>query len=136
MKKSKKEAVKKAGILVLYPVVWIMCLACFWYNHEYVDAMGYALIVIWFLVPLTTFVSSLLIGLKNCLGKLNFIVPVVYGITYMLTGYLTFDLANTLHSGNVNTPEWYMIIVGAMISAVGLAIGWVFYKPAEIENKK
>lgn len=131
MKKSKKETVKKAIIFALYPVMWTLCITYFWYNRDYVDAMGYALIVIWFLIPFATLVSSFFIGFKNYLGKLKFVLPVFYGVMHMLTGTLTFDLANTLHSGNINTPEWTMLPLCMMISALGLAIGWALCRTPE-----
>lgn len=128
MKNDIKQKLKKTIIIVAHPAIWCACIANFWVGSEYLDAMGYSLIVIWFLIPLVTFVSALCIALNNYLGKLVVLLPVYHGAAYMLTSYLTFSLANTLYSGNINMPDNKLLVAGCVLSLIGCGIGYVFRK--------
>ena len=46
----------------------------------------------------------------------------------MLTYYTTFNLSNMLAFDKINTPEWSMILIGSIISLMGLGIGTLIYK--------
>lgn len=53
-------------ILVLtYLVIWALSIIIFWFFTSGSDAMGYSLMFLWIILPVTTFVISLLIGKKT-----------------------------------------------------------------------
>ena len=78
---------------------------------------------LWVLLPVTTFVYSVLIGKNNYWGKWKWISSLVFGVMYMLAEYATFSVANMISCNKINLPEFTMILYGAIISIVGLGIG-------------
>lgn len=109
--------------LLIYLSVWCVTVAIFWLfiNNPLVILFG--VIVFRVLLPVTTFVVSILIGANDHWGKYKWITPIVLGIMYILCGYATFSVANTIASGNINVPEVKLAFPAAIISIVGLAIG-------------
>lgn len=126
MKLTEKETAKRIITLAAYPVIWALCIACFWVRSEFLDAMGYSLIVIWFLIPFSTAAVSFFIGKKDYLGKLKYASPLFFGTMFMLLDYLTFSLANTVAFGKLNEPEAELFVAGTAISLISLIIGVVF----------
>lgn len=109
--------------IIIYLSVWCVTVAIFWLfvNNPLVILFG--VIVFRVLLPITTFVVSVLIGANDHWGKYKWIAPVILGIMYILCGYATFSVANTIASGNINMPEVKLAFPAAIISVVGLAIG-------------
>lgn len=85
--------------------------------------MGYSVMFLWILLPVTTFIYSLLIGKNNYWGNRKWLFPLGFGIMYMLAEYATFSAANMISFSKINAPEFSMILIGAIISAIGLGIG-------------
>lgn len=90
--------------------------------------MGFALVFLWFLIPITTFAVSLLIGLNNYWKEWKWFLPILFGIMHMLAGYATFSMKNmvAISFERINMPEFEMILVGALISYFGIGIGTLF----------
>lgn len=118
-----KNKLAKLILIISYLAIWAFALITFWFFTDSSDAMGYGVMFLWVLFPVTTFVLSLLIGKNNYWGKLKWISAVVFGVMYMLAEYATFSAANMTTFGNINAPEWGMILGGGIVSAIGLAIG-------------
>lgn len=100
----------------------------FWVALSPTDAFGYSLIFIILLNPSVIFISNLFIGLKIKRRKIDYVIPIGYGVLYMLLGYLTFSLGNMLAHGNINFPRLEPFIVGTLLSYGGLFIGTWFKK--------
>ena len=47
---------------------------------------------------------------------------------YMLAEYGTFKMANNIAANKINAPEWGMIVIGAIISAIGILLGSLWKK--------
>ena len=45
------------------------------------------------------------------------------GIFYMLAEYATFSAANMAAFHKINSPEWSLLVIGTIISVIGLVIG-------------
>lgn len=116
-----KNKLTKIVLTAAYLVIWAFSLIVFWFFISGSDATGYSLMFLWILLPITTFVISLMIGKNNYRGK--WFSSVVFGIMYMLAEYATFQAANMAVSGKFNMPNLEMIPVGAVISLFGLGIG-------------
>lgn len=116
-----KNKLTKIVLTAAYLVIWAFSLIVFWFFISGADATGYSLMFLWILLPITTFVISLMIGKNNYRGK--WFSSVVFGIMYMLAEYATFQAANMAVSGKFNMPNLEMIPVGAVISLFGLGIG-------------
>lgn len=113
----------KLILMISYLVIWAISLITFWFFMSGSDAMGFSIMFLWVLLPVTTFVVAFLIGKNNYWGKGKWISVFVFGIMYMLAEYATFSTANMVAFDKVNTPKWGMILVGVIVSAVGLGVG-------------
>lgn len=73
------------------------------------------------------FVIAILLGRKNRIGKWALICPLVFGLFYMATDYLTFRLANMTAFEHFLYPEFVMIPIGALVSCAGVLLGWAVH---------
>ncbi len=126
MKLTEKQTAKRIITFAAYPIIWALCVASFWVRSEFLDAMGYSIIVIWLLIPFSSAAVSFFIGKNGYLGKLKYASPLFFGTMYMLLDYLTFRLANTLQFGKLNKLEPELFAAGVAISLISLIIGVVF----------
>lgn len=120
--KSKKK-LSMIILIVTYLGIWAISLIAFWFFHSGSDALGYSIMYLWVLLPVTTFVISLLIGKNNYWGNWKWLFTIGFGIMYMLAEYATFRTANMITFNKINMPEFVMIPMGAVISFVGMGIG-------------
>lgn len=120
-------------LIATYLGIWSIALIAFWFFISGSDALGYSLMFLWILLPVTTFVISLLLARNDYIGKWKWFSAIVFGIMYMLAEYATFSAANMIAVKKINMPEFKMIFAGAMISLVGIGIGTVIKR---IKSKK
>lgn len=120
-----KETRNHAGLLfdLAYLIIWGLSVAVYWVFMSPSDVMGYTLLFVYILNPISILLISLLIGLKGAWGRRAWAAPVLLGAAYMLLPYVTFSLGNTVVTGNVHAPEIGMALIGAGISAAGLGLG-------------
>ena len=125
-----KSTAKKNKLITLlsYLLIWAVSMIVFWCFTGGSDAMGYSLMFLWIILPITTFTVSAVIGKNDFWGTGKWAFPLFFGAMYMLAEYGTFSMANNLAFGKVNPPEWGMVIAGAIISAVGMLAGTLFRK--------
>jgi len=130
-----KNRLAKLILTVLYLAIWAIALITFWFFTDGSDAMGYGVMFLWVLLPVTTFVLSLLIGRNGYWGKLKWLSTIIFGVMYMLAEYATFSAANMKAFGKINAPNFWMILIGAIISAIGLGIGIAIKQIQQIKKK-
>ena len=132
-----KSTAKKNKLMTLlsYLLIWAVSMIVFWCFTGGSDAMGYSLMFLWIILPITTFTVSAVIGKNNFWGTGKWAFPLFFGAMYMLAEYGTFSMANNLAFGKVNPPEWGMVAAGAMISAVGMLAGTLFRKARHRRKK-
>lgn len=128
-----KNKFSKLLLIITYLAIWAFAIIVFWFFTSGSDAFGYGLVFLWFLLPITTFVISLLIGKNDYWGKLKWIASPALGIMYMLAAYATFSMANNIAFDKVNPLDFGMVLVGAVISLAGLGLGTLIRR---IKNKK
>lgn len=109
-------------LVAVYLGLWVFALVVFLLMDP-TDAMGYALLFHWLLLPIAAFVISLRIGKLVRRGGRMWLLPLALGLLYMLADFLTFRLANMLAFDKINLPQWDLFFIGAAISALGLLIG-------------
>lgn len=109
--------------LAVFLGIWAIAIIYFWLFLDGADAMGWSILYLYLLLPITTFIASLLIGKNKEWDTSKWFLPIFFGVMYMLSTYLTFGMANTLSFGRVHKPEYGMLLWGAAISLIGLAIG-------------
>ena len=56
-------------LLATYLGIWAVSLITFWFFISGTDSMGYSIMFLWVLLPVTTFVISLLIGKNNYIDR-------------------------------------------------------------------
>ena len=71
-----------------YLGIWALSLISFWFFSSASDAMGYSIMFLWVLLPVTTFIISLLIGMNDYWGKWKWFSAIAFGIMYMLAEYV------------------------------------------------
>lgn len=110
-------------LIITYFIIWALSLIIYWFFTSGSDAMGYSLIFLWMLLPITTFVVSLIIGINDYWEKWKWFVAPILGGMYMLVEYATFECAAMIAFEKIKAPNWSMALIGTVISAIGLGIG-------------
>lgn len=114
-------------LLAVYLAVWAFSLIVFWCFKNSFDAMGYSILFFWLLLPITSFVVSLLLGCNSavCSAGWRWLLPFAFGVMYMLAEYGTFRLSNMLFNeyAHLSLPSLYMLLKGALYAGLGLALG-------------
>lgn len=113
----------KLILITTYLAIWAISLIVFWFFTSDSDAMGYGLMFLWIILPVTTLIFSLLIGKNGYWGKWKWLSAVAFGCMYMLAEYATFSIANMVSFNKVNMPDFSMFVTGTIISAIGIGIG-------------
>ncbi|WP_343209728.1 helix-turn-helix transcriptional regulator [Anaerolentibacter hominis] len=120
-----KNRLSRLILLVTYLAIWTAAVIVFWFFTDGSDGMGYSLMFLWVLLPVTTFVISLVIGKNNYWGRGKWFGSAAFGIMYMLAEYATFSAANMAAFDKINLPRFTMIPAGTVISLAGIAAGAV-----------
>ncbi|MCD8085172.1 MAG: hypothetical protein LUF28_02370 [Clostridiales bacterium] len=118
----------KARLIAAYLAIWVFALLVFWLFGGRADALGYSVVFLWVVLPVTTLVCSLLIGRRNYWGKGKWFTALLFGVMYMLTQYATFSTANMIAFQHFNRPDIEMMVGGTILSVIGLGIGSLLRK--------
>ena len=118
----------KIIIILSYLLIWSLAMIVFWFFTSGSDAMGYSLMFLWIVLPVTTFVESVLIGKNDFFGKGKWGSTLFFGLMYMLAEYGTFKMANNIAFNKLNAPDFGMIVAGVIISAIGILLGSLWKK--------
>ncbi|MCI8818233.1 MAG: helix-turn-helix transcriptional regulator [Oscillibacter sp.] len=116
-----RQRLTVAVLLTAYLVIWAAAVLFFWLRRP-VDAMGYSLIVLYFLLPVSTLVLSALLG-RDTGWRRGWWALLFFGILFFLAEYGTFSLANMLEFHKINPPDWFALLPGTLCAAVGLSLG-------------
>ena len=120
--KSNTNRSKIITILV-YLLIWSAAMIVFWFFTDGSNAMGYSLMFLWIILPVTTFAVSFIIGKNDFWGKGKWTFAIFFGVMYMLAEYGTFGMANNIAFHKLNHPEWRMMVAGAIIAFIGMTVG-------------
>lgn len=117
----------KAQIVIFATELGIFAIAvfAFWAFTGSSDAMGYGVFYVWGLMPLVSFVTSLVVGLLNIWGRYGALWPALCAILITLLPCVTFDAAHALYFGSLVAPSLTMLIGGCIVSYIGFAVGIV-----------
>ena len=113
----------KTVTILSYLMIWTVSMLVFWVFKGGIDAMGYSLMFLWIIIPVTTFTVSVIIGKNNFWGIKKWAFTFPFGIMYMLAEYGTFSMANNIAFNKINELEWDLAVAGAIISAIGMLTG-------------
>ncbi len=118
-----REGSFKRILLLSYLLIWVGTVLVFWCFTGPSDGMGYSLVYLWGVLPLSTLIISFLMGKREGWRSSGLLTALAFGVMYMLAEYATFGMANNMAFHKVNPPQLPMIAVGAVISAAGLWMG-------------
>lgn len=113
----------KTVTILSYLMIWTVSMLVFWVFKGGIDAMGYSLMFLWIIIPVTTFTVSVIIGKNNFWGIKKWAFTFPFGVMYMLAEYGTFSMANNIAFNQINELEWDLAVAGAIISAIGILTG-------------
>ena len=127
----------KAQIAIIATELGIFAIAvfAFWAFTGELDAMGYGILYIWVLMPLVSFVTSLVVGLLNIWGRYRVLWPALCAILITLLPCVTFDAAHALYFGSLVAPNLTRLIGGCIVSYFGFAVGIVIRSIKKKTNK-
>ena len=122
-----KSNIKRNKIITIlsYLLIWVIAMIVFWFFTNGSDAIGYSLLYLWIILPVTTFFVSVIIGTNDFWGIRKWALTLIFGVMYMLAEYGTFKMANNIAFNKLNTPDLGMIAGGTIISAIGMLIGFL-----------
>lgn len=126
----------KLILVISYLLIWAMLLILFWFGTAPDDAMGFALLALYIVLPITTIVMSIFIGKDISWGKWRWFISLLFGVMYMLMGYGTFSVANMISSDKINMPDLFDMIPGTVCSLFGLLIGFIILKLSSKSKKQ
>ena len=126
----------KIVTILSYLLIWASAMIVFWFFTSGSDAMGYSLMLLWFILPVTTFIVSVIIGKNNFWGKRKWAFTLFFGVMYMLAEYGTFKISNNITFNKLNSPDLGMIVAGAIISAIGMLAGSLWNKKRHNQKNK
>lgn len=115
--------------------IFVIAVFAFWVFAGRSDAIGYGILYIWGLMPLVSFVTSLVVGLLNIWDRYRVLWPALCAILITLLPCVTFDAAYTLHFGSLVAPSLIMLIGGCIVSYIGFAVGIVIRSIKKKTNK-
>lgn len=125
----------KTVTILSYLMIWTVSMLVFWVFKGGIDAMGYSLMFLWIIIPVTTFTVSVIIGKNNFWGIKKWAFTFPFGVMYMLAEYGTFSMANNIAFNKINELEWDLAVAGAIISAIGMLIGLLINRICRNRNK-
>ncbi len=123
-----------AVLAAAYLVIWAGALLFFWVGRPG-DAMGYTLVVLYFLLPVSTLVLSALLG-RDAGWRGGWWAMPFFGVMFFLAEYGTFSLANMLAFHKFNPPQWGTLLPGTLCAAVGLTLGAAMRALAERRGRR
>lgn len=114
-------------LAILYGIIWAALAVSFWifYGNSQM-LMLHVISVQYVALPIVTFVFSGIVGTICLPFRYAWMIPIFFGVTYLLYGLLTLSLAQFVLSGVASFPDIVDFIAATLISIIGLLIGtWV-----------
>ncbi|WP_294499965.1 helix-turn-helix transcriptional regulator [uncultured Gemmiger sp.] len=108
--------------VLAYLVVWALVILVFWLGGRQ-DALGYSLVNLYLVLPVTTLAVSVVMGLDEGWRGVRWLMLLLLGLLYMLVPYATFSLANMASFGQLRLPEAAAMLPGILCAAAGMGIG-------------
>lgn len=118
---SRNRLARRITVLA-YLVVWALVILTFWLGGRQ-DAMGYALVNLYLVLPVTTLAASAAVGLDEGWRGIRWLMLLFFGVLYMLAPYATFSLANMASFEQLRLPEAAAMLPGILCAAAGMGIG-------------
>ncbi len=119
---SARRRFSKLIIIAVYLVIWALSILFFWLGGGS-DAMGYTLIILYLVMPVSTLILSAFIGQDEGWSNKKWLMILFFGFMLMLVPYATLSLANMATFEVFYLPSILDMLPGTIVSALGMAIG-------------
>jgi len=139
-----KDRLSKTLIISLYLVIWFLSVISFWIFFSKGDEIfisSYNLVILMILMPFLSFIISFILGKENWLSY-KVLMPIGFGIMYMILIYITYFLNNYLvyksiiffSSENLDFFKYVfsLSLIIVVISYIGVFLGIIYKK---LKNK-
>ena len=89
----------------------------------------------WIMLPAATIVLSLLIGKNNYWGKYKWLVPIGFGLMFMLSVYANYGMRESLIFDRVDLQTLSVFFIGTITSMIGMALGHALFADEKSKEK-
>ena len=89
----------------------------------------------WIMLPAATIVLSLLIGKNNYWGKYKWLVPIGFGLMFMLSVYASYDMRESLIFDRVDLQTLSVFFIGTIASMIGMTLGHALFADEKSKEK-
>ncbi|WP_367565757.1 helix-turn-helix domain-containing protein [Lacrimispora sp.] len=117
-----RQKLSRLVLVIAYLVIWALSIVVFWLGGNQ-DAMGYSLVIFYFVLPISTLIISVFIGKGDGWTNVKWLMLLFFGIMNMLAPYFTFSLCNMIAFKKFNMPDAAGFLSGIICAAIGIAIG-------------
>mgnify|MGYP000990053984 FL=1 len=117
-----RQKLSRLVLVIAYLVIWALSIVVFWLGGNQ-DAMGYSLVVFYFVLPISTLIISVFIGKGDGWTNVKWLMLLFFGIMNMLAPYFTFSLSNMITFNKFNMPDAAGFLSGIICAAIGMSIG-------------
>lgn len=117
-----RQKLSKLVLVITYLVIWVLSIVVFWFGGSQ-DAMGYSLVVFYFVLPISTLIISVFIGKGDGWTNVKWLMLLFFSIMNMLAPYFTFSLSNMISFNKFNMPDAAGFLSGMICASIGIAIG-------------
>lgn len=118
-----KNRLRNVLLISVYIAIWVACILFYWVFSGPTDAMVYSLFVFWGILPVTSLITSAIVGKYDFKPRTKIGIVILLGIMFMLCEYFTFSLANMVAFDKFNLPHLDSLFGGILIAAIGMGIG-------------
>jgi transcriptional regulator with XRE-family HTH domain len=125
-----RQKLSKLILVITYLVIWVLSIVVFWLGGNQ-DAMGYSLVVFYFVLPISILIISVFIGKGDGWTNVKWLMLLFFGIMNMLAPYFTFSLSNMIAFDKFNMPDTTGFLSGIICAAIGIAVGSIVKAVAE-----
>ncbi len=125
--RSKDRNAKLALILVTLGI-WALSLIAIGLVKTGMDTVGYSLIIMWMVLPVTFFTVSAIVGRHNYFKRFTWAIVFGISLMYTLSSYATAIMAQRTVESTIFWPSFAKLPVGLAISLFGLGIGMLIRK--------
>ena len=133
--KTKDRNAKLLLVLVTLGI-WALSILAVGLVNFGVDTVGYSLIVMWMVLPVTFFAVSTIVGRYSYFGSFKWAVVMGISIMYTLSSYATAMMAQNTVDGTIFWPSFAKLPIGLTVSIVGLGVGTLIRKMQAKQNRK
>ncbi len=138
--KTNRKKLFKIILFSAYSAIWLFSIIFFRIAMGPTDALGYGIIFMYIISPLSILLASFFTGINNYFGRLKWLLSVGFGIMHTAIEYLTFNLGTMISQNRLNPPRLEMFWTGLVVSLIGMTIGHIIFRAytnskKTIENK-